>query len=178
MARTDAPQGRAADPEAGEEVILGHITGVFGLKGELRVFLHNRESDLLHTPRRVMLEQEGRPRRPAMLQIRPGAGRRIIGRIDGVRTPEAAEALVGARIFFPKAELPDLEEDTYYHHQLIGLPVRTASGELLGHIHEISSTTEIDIWVVHSPDGEEIFIPATEDEIVSVTIGEGIVVAD
>ena len=38
-----------------EHLILGKITGVFGLKGEVRVYLHNRESSLFNKKRLVSL---------------------------------------------------------------------------------------------------------------------------
>lgn len=84
---------------------------------------------------------------------------------------------MGADILYPKAQLPDLDEDTYYHHELIGLPVRTASGEQLGHIREIISSGDVDLWVVRAP-GSEAYIPAVSDEIVSVTPGVEVVVVD
>ena len=38
-----------------EHLILGKVTGVFGLKGEVRVYLHNRESSLFNKKRLVSL---------------------------------------------------------------------------------------------------------------------------
>ena len=119
------------------EISLGRVSGVFGIRGEVRLFLHNRDSDLLAAGQDVTLLLPSGQRQAARLRTRSGAGKRVLGEIRGVTTPEAAQALMDAEILFPKAALPALEEDTYYHHQLLGLPVRTESGLELGKIAEI-----------------------------------------
>ena len=159
-----------------DELRYGKVNGVFGVHGEVRLFLYNRESDLLDGGREVVLLHEGR-RRTVRIKSRSGAGKRVLGRISGVSTPEAAHALIGAEILVPASSLPALPEDTYYHHQLLGLPVRTESGELLGTIREIHASGNVDLWLVKSADAE-IYIPAVGDEVVSVTPGVGVVVSD
>ncbi|MFT4979611.1 MAG: 16S rRNA processing protein RimM [Myxococcota bacterium] len=160
-----------------DEVILGRINGVFGIRGEVRLFLYNPLTDLLMGGADVVLRTEAGVRRKARLSSRPGAGKRVLGRIAGVTTPEAARALMGADIIYPKALLPELEEDTYYHHEIIGIPVETESGELLGTLQEIVTSGNVDLWVVRGH-GTEAYIPAVGDEIVSVEPGVKIIVAD
>jgi len=171
---------RSGDPTSGtrskDEVVLGRVNGVFGIRGELRLFLHNPNSDLLAGGAQVILRTK-QGRKAVRLTSRPGAGKRILGQIEGINTPEAARALMGADILYPKSRLPDLEEDTYYHHELIGVPVRTESGEKLGQLREIISSGDVDLWVVRGPAGEA-YIPAVGDEIISVSPGVEIVVTD
>jgi 16S rRNA processing protein RimM len=159
-----------------DELRFGRINGVFGIQGEVRLFLYNRESDLLDDEREVTLLHEGK-RRVVRIKSRSGAGKRVLGRIRGVDTPEAARDLIGAEILIPAANLPSLPEDTYYHHQLLGLPVHTESGELLGTIQEIHSSGNVDLWLVRSRDAE-IYIPAIGDEVISVQPGVGVIVSD
>lgn len=155
---------------------MGRINGVFGIRGEVRLFLFNPQSDLLKAGASVVL-RIGKERQSVRLISRPGAGKRILGRIDGVNTPEAARALMGADILYPKSALPELDEDTYYHHELLGLTVRTESGVSLGVIREIIASGNVDLWVVRGPDGET-YIPAVEDEILSVQPGVEVIVVD
>lgn len=172
-----APPRKGKGRSGNEEVILGRVNGVFGIRGELRLFLYNPTSDLLVGGADVVLRTEDGTRTPVRLTSRPGAGKRILGRIKGVNNPEAARALMGADILYPKAGLPDLEEDVYYHHELIGVPVRTESGEKLGTLREIVSSGDVDLWVVRGPAGEA-YIPAVGDEIVQVVPGVEIIVTD
>ncbi|MEL6349988.1 MAG: ribosome maturation factor RimM [Myxococcota bacterium] len=171
----DSPKTKSNSPPD-DVVILGRVNGVFGIRGEVRLFLYNPGSALLRKEQDVVLRHDGATR-TVRLKSRPGAGKRILGRIHGVTTPEQARALVGADILFKKADLPPLEEDTFYHHQILGLPVQTPSGELLGHLREIFSSGDVDIWLVRSRD-QEFYIPAIEDEIIAVYPGELIVVSD
>ncbi|HNC96654.1 MAG TPA: hypothetical protein PKW90_11050, partial [Myxococcota bacterium] len=69
------------------EVVLGEISGVFGIRGELRIFLHYRESDTLRTERSVILVSPEGQRRDVQMIVRPGAGKRILAKVRGVETP-------------------------------------------------------------------------------------------
>ena len=159
------------------EISIGHVAGVFGVNGEVRLFLHNPASDLLNTERLVSLAAPDSARQAAHLIARPGAGKRILGRVRGVTTPEGAAALVGSEILVDRAQLPELDSDTWYHADLIGVPVRTESGVELGSIREIFGTGDQDIWVVVGADGER-FIPALKRLLVKVSPGVGVVVTD
>lgn len=160
-----------------DEVRYGTVTGVFGVRGEARVYLYNPASTLLKKRREVTLVAPSGERRVVSLSIRPGAGKRILGRIDGVSTPEAVEALVDWEICVPKSLLPPTQEGEWYHHELLGLPVRTESGEVLGKLAEIHATGEMDVWVVRSAT-EEHFVPVLLDLIARVVPGEEIVLTD
>ncbi len=159
------------------EVSLGTISGVFGIDGELRLFLHNRQSDLLAQERAVVLALPDGSRRPARMRARPGAGGRVLARVDGVDTPEAAAKLQDAEILFPREALPALPEGSWYHAELLGLPVRTASGRDLGKLAEIHGAGGTDVWLIRGPEGET-YIPALSANLVRVAPGEEIVVTD
>jgi 16S rRNA processing protein RimM len=158
------------------EVVLGETTGVFGVRGELRVFLYNREGETLKKERPVVLVDGDGNRREYRMQVRSGAGKRILARIVGITTPEAAEALVGRAIVIEREVLPVLEEGEYYLHDLIGLPVEDESGKVLGFLEEVVEGPEKDIWVIQPEAGEPLFVVAGKDTIVSITLKEKIVV--
>jgi 16S rRNA processing protein RimM len=159
------------------DVLMGRVDGVFGLQGEVRLYLYNPDTPVFQRPRDVAIVGSDGVRRAAWLTVRPGAGKRILGRIRGVETPEAAADWVGGDIFVPRAELPPLETDAWYHRDLIGVPVTTVSGRSLGVLTEISDHGEVDIWVCVGPDGER-YVPALRANLVEVTPGVRVVVRD
>lgn len=159
------------------EISLGHVAGVFGVHGELRLFLHNPDSAVLDEERSVCLALPDSGRRDVLLVARPGAGKRVLGRVQGVTTPEEAAALVGAELLVDRATLPPLAADTWYQVDLINVPVRTESGVSLGVIREIHASPDVDIWTVVSPEGER-FIPAFKRLLVRVVPGVEVVVTD
>lgn len=159
------------------EVSLGYISGVFGVSGEVRLYLHNRESDLLSRPREVLLVLPDGQRSPVRLHTRSGAGGRVLAEIEGVSTPEAAAKLVNAEILIPRAELPRLGPDTWYQADLLGLPVYDASGRLIGTLSEIHGAGGTDVWLIQGPAGET-YIPALKANLVAVRPGDRIIVTD
>ncbi len=65
-----------------------------------------------------------------------------------------------------------LPEGQYYHHQIIGLEVRTTGGELIGTITNILTGKSNDNYIVQGSTGE-ILIPAIEDVVQSIDLDHG-----
>jgi 16S rRNA processing protein RimM len=126
VAESDSPDSGRAD-----RIELGSVVGVFGVRGEVRLYLHNPDDSVLAEPRKVILAQDG-TEREALVSVRPGAGRRIIGKVEGVTTPEAAAELIGAAVLIARSELPPAGADEFYVADLIGLTVEDADGTVLG----------------------------------------------
>jgi len=158
-------------------VRLGHINGVYGLRGEVRLFLYNPSSDLIGGRVRVLLVAPDGSRRPVELTVRPGSGRRILARVPGVTTPEGARALKDFELVLLDEELPDPDEGEWYHRDLIGTSVVTESGRLLGQLREIVTGPGMDTWVVRGPK-QTVWIHARLDDLVEVQPGERILVRD
>jgi 16S rRNA processing protein RimM len=156
--------------------VLGHIAGVFGVRGELRLWLDNPDSPwLFEAPREVVLRSPDGAERAVTLQARPGSGRRVLGRIPGHQRREQAEALVGWEILADRGALPALDEGSWYIEDLLGLEVRTASGRVLGRLVEVHQSAPVEVWEVHGPDGPS-YVPVLLDKIIEV--GQCVIVAD
>jgi len=156
--------------------LLGHVAGVFGVRGELRLWLDNRDSTwLIDASREVVLRSPDGQERQVSLWARPGAGRRILGRIEGLSRPEQAEALVDWQILVPRDALPDLDDDSWYIEEIMGLEVRTEHGALLGKLVEVHQGAPVEVWEIHG-DGGVCYVPVLVDRIVEV--GDVIVVRE
>jgi len=158
------------------EVELGRVSGVFGVHGEVRLFLHNPESELLDQPRDVILVGRDGRRRKARLSARSGAGKRILGRIDGITTPEQARELMEERIAIAKSALPEPEEDEWYVHQLVGLAA-TVGGERIGTVIDVHATDAGDILEIDLGE-ESVFVPAIRELVLEVDVAGGRVEID
>ena len=160
-----------------DELSLGWISGLFGLRGEARLFLHNRESDFLFGAwREVSLCGPDGVRRRARLRARGGAGGRVLASIEGVVDREALRDLLDWEILIPRDALPAAAEGEYYHHQLIGLEVVDTEGASKGRLVAIHGTGEVDVWELRGPDGSS-FLPARREFIVEVDLAGGRIVA-
>lgn len=151
-------------------ISLGSIVGVFSFRGEVRVHLHHREGDALREWRPVTLQGPEGARQARMI-VRSGAGKRILGRIEGLTTEAGAQALVGWEILIRREDLPRTGEDEYYVHDLIGLPVFDEEGAPLGALEEIVPGQK-DIWVIapDDPEADVQFLIAEGDHVVSVDV--------
>ncbi len=156
-----------------DRIELGSIVGIFGWKGELRVMLHNRDDSSLANPRPVVLiGPEGE--RACRMVVRPGAGKRILGRVDGVDTEEGARALIGYAIEIARADLPPAGVDEYYVADLVGLEVETPDGTTVGRLAEVVAGKK-DVWVVET-DAGEVFFTATPETVLRVDVAGGRIV--
>jgi 16S rRNA processing protein RimM len=159
-----------------EEVRLGGVNGVFGVSGEVRLFLHNRESDLFAGDGCVvtLVSPEGR-REARRIRSRDGAGKRVLGLIDGVTTPEAARGYMDWEIVCAPDAFPDTVDDEYYHWQLVGMEVRTAGGEHVGQLTEVLEGDGFDCWQIKGLDGD-VIVPAVKAVVASVSVADGVII--
>jgi 16S rRNA processing protein RimM len=156
--------------------VLGKIVGVFGVRGEVRLWLDNPDSSwLFEGPRDVLLRAPDGSERRVELRARSGAGKRVLGRIQGHSRREEAEALMGWQILVPRDVLPEPEEGAWYVEDLLGLEVVTASGRALGELVEVHQNAPVEVWEVRGPGGT-CYVPVLLERIVEV--GERVVVSD
>jgi 16S rRNA processing protein RimM len=137
-------------------VIMGRVTGLFGVNGWVKVYSYTRErSDILHyTPWLVRLPSQSQVwKEQAVAEGRvQGAG--IIARLEDYNDRDQASALVGADIAVHRAQLPALAEGEFYWAQLEGLRVVTLTGVDLGRVSHLLETGANDVLVVRSESAE------------------------
>lgn len=157
---------------------IGKITGVHGLAGNLKVWSFAESPETFEKGRKVMLRREGDITTPqgGLYTITQTAPRKkgLMLALEGVGTREAAENLVGQEILMHRDELPELEEDTWYWDDLVGLKVTDRDLGLLGTVERLFSTGAHDILVVTSkPDAREVMIPMVSHFVEAVDLEAG-----
>jgi 16S rRNA processing protein RimM len=96
----------------------------------------------------------------------------VIAKLEGVDTPEAAEKLRNKLLYMHRDDL-ELDEDTYFIQDLIGLEVRDAdSDKVYGKITDVMQTGANDVYVIKG-DEREYLVPAIADVIISTDVDEG-----
>lgn len=103
----------------------------------------------------------------------------IIALFEGL-TRDIAETLVGKSVAVSKEDLPELDEDTYYWEDLIGLEVIDINSGYLGEIDRVIPTGSNDVFVVKSRNksgasgkgrqNKEILVPALSSVVLSVDL--------
>jgi len=143
-----------------------------GIRGELRVKTFTGDP-LALADYGPLYDEPGN--RYDIVDIRP-AGTVVVVRFRQVADRTAAEALNGTVLFVDRAALPaDLEEDQFYHADLIDLPVRDEAGELLGHVSAFHDFGGGDIMEVTLASGRTVLVPFSREAVPSVDIAGGVV---
>jgi len=129
-------------------VTLGHISGLFGVQGWVKVFSDTRPRQGILDYKVWLLERkDGWEQRNLLQGRRHGEG--LIARLAGVDDRDQAAELVGARIAVPREQLPGgLAEGEFYWADLEGLQVVNEQGVDLGRIDHLFETGANDVMVV------------------------------
>ena len=112
--------------------------------------------------------------RPYTVRSARDQGGTVRLRLQGVTTREAAESLRDQLVEIPRVEAGPLPEGQYYHQQIIGLRVRTETGDDLGTVAEILPTGANDVYLVRGA-GPEMLVPAIGDVVRSIDLEAGVV---
>ena len=150
-------------------VLIGKIVGVHGLKGTNK-FKSYAESLSVFYPGQSILIRDNRNRETSVELdwIKSHTGTPLIS-FKGVTDRDRAEALIGAELFIPETELPELDEDTYYWFELIGIEVYNTQEDYLGRITSIFPTGSNDVYVVKNKT-KELLIPALESVVIDIDL--------
>lgn len=168
---------------ADDHVVLGKLTSPHGVKGWLKVYSHTSPMEGILDYASWVLRQGATLTRVGVVQGRRH-GKGLVARLEGIDGREAAEALAGAEILLPKAELPALDADDYYWYQLEGLRVVTREGLVLGCIDFLFETGANDVMVVKGEvderlEARERLLPYLPGEVVlDVDLDAGVMTVD
>ena len=97
----------------------------------------------------------------------------LIVSFEGVTTRTKAEDLRGAKLMLDSERLPDLMDDTFYHKDLIGLPVMSKGGQPIGLVHALYNFGAGELLEVKTHAGALHMIPFTHDMVVEVNLEKG-----
>ena len=98
-------------------------------------------------------------------------GNNLLLKFQEVKNRREAENYKGHFLQVPITEAVSLPENAYWYHQIEGLKVATASGEIIGEITGILKTGSNDIYVVsRGRDKKEVLIPATKEVVKKVDL--------
>jgi len=166
---------RSARPRraAGERprVCVAQIGAPHGVRGEVR--LRAFTQDPRDVTRYGPLEVEDASRTLEIEAIRC-AGDRLVARFAGVTDRSAAAALRNLELYVPRARLPEPEEETYYHGDLIGLLAVDADGAVAGKIRAVQNFGAGDLLEIAPQGGGATFlVPFTKNFVPEVDVASG-----
>ena len=151
--------------------MIGQIVAPFGLRGEAKV------ECLTDLPERYVAGLRcwvGRSPSTAhemrVASVRWHKGR-VLVKFEGVDRVEDVETMRGMELFLPDSERANLPPGHYYDDDLIGLPVWTDDGRLLGNLEHIHHNAANDVYEVAG-----ILIPVVKHVVTKIDLESGRIV--
>ncbi|MDP7592483.1 MAG: ribosome maturation factor RimM [Litorilituus sp.] len=158
-----------------DQIILGKVGAVYGIKGWLKIHSFTGEPDAIldYFPWSLKL---GNNTQAVEITDWRKHNKGLIVKVDGIDDRDEAQAIVGSEILTNKNSLPDLPQGEFYWRDLIGMNVVTSKGYDLGTVSDMMETGANDVLVVKANlnDGfskKERLIPYLFEEVIeSVSI--------
>ncbi len=147
--------------------MVAEIIRPHGVRGDLKVRVVSDDPDRLAGLATIWVDAQ-----PHTIEAaRPHQGHYLV-RLAGVTTATLAEPFRGKTLDIPLEQAAPLEPDAYYHWQIRGLSVVTASGQHLGQVEEILETGANDVLVV-TGGPKRYLIPTIAQVILDVDLDAG-----
>lgn len=144
-------------------VIIGRISGLYGVKGWVKIYSHTRpkKNVLKYRPWFIQQEQAWVPRE---LEEGRSQGKGIVAKLLGCDDRDQAAELLERDIAVRRSQLPRPEQGSYYWADLQGLRVLTREGVDLGVVDYLFETGANDVLVVKGE--RERLLPLLMDQVV------------
>lgn len=163
------------NPDPADLVLLGVVTGVRGLKGDLRIksFTADPADLAAYGP---LWDKAGKI--SYRVRITGEAKGQLIARVKGIGDRTQAEALKGLELHIPRSALPEPDDDEFYHSDLVGLQAVSTSGEVLGTVSAVEDFGAGDILEVAGGPYKGLVVPFTKEVVPMVDLAAGRLTVD
>lgn len=158
-----------------QHVVVGVISGAFGVKGEVRLksFCANPEDISNYSP---LICDDGHEYTVKITRHVKGG---FAARLSGIRFKDEADALKGKKLSADRALLPNLPDDEFYYADLVGLDVLDTGGETIGKIAAVDNHGAGDILEIRGPSLKSaLLLPFTKEVVPTVDLAAGRVIVD
>jgi len=138
-------------------VLVGHVSGAYGIKGWVKVKPYSSDADaLLHARTWWLGKSAGATdlHDVDMMQAK-SHGDEVVAQLMGVADRNAAEALQGVTVHIRRSHFPPLDQDEFYWVDLIGLDVINLEGVRLGTVSDLMDNGAHPILRVTVPQADD-----------------------
>jgi 16S rRNA processing protein RimM len=142
-----------------EMIILGRISGLFGVKGWVKIYSHTSPREGILRYKTLYLKQDG-SWQAFELAAGQAQGKGVVAKLAGYDDRDQAASLIGVDIAIKRDQLPPLQAGEYYWTDLEGLRVENLEGVDLGVVSHLFETGANDVLVVKGE--RERLIPYTQ----------------
>ena len=153
---------------------IGVIVRPHGVHGAVKLDPLTDSSRRFRGLKEAFLEMHG-DMRPVQLVVSSVAPDSVILSIEGIETPEAANALRGAYLCVDKAHRVKLPKDTYFVTDLIGCETFDTDGNAFGKLTNVYETGANDVYEIENG---KLMVPALKRVLHEVDTESGRITFD
>lgn len=150
-------------------VVIGKFRKPHGIRGEVRMTVLTDFPELIEKGREIYVGQKYH--KYTIKSIRWHGGDQLVA-LEELPDRTAVEIFRNVMVHMKSEDMPAPPEGEFYLHQLVDLEVVTDQGEILGRIKEVLLTGANDVYLVGTPDGKEILLPAIDDVVKKIDLNE------
>lgn len=158
------------------KIVLGKITGVHGIKGEIKIMPYTQPPEAIAEYQPWQLERTHGPNQTLSVAQLRRQGEGLVVKLQGYDDRDESKTLVGGFITVDREQLPVLEQG-FYWADLIGLQVKTVNGVDLGKVDYLFETGSNDVMVVIG-ERERLIPYRLNDVVVEVDLANMTMIVD
>lgn len=146
---------------------LGKIAKKFSYKGEVLIYLDTDEPELYENLESVFVEIDKHLVPFFIVNSSLHKNDFLRTRFEDINSEEDADRIMGAEIYLPLSQLPQLEGNKFYYHEIIGF---TAEDKRLGNVGVITGVNDNSAQPLFEikKGTIEVLVPMIDDFIVEV----------
>jgi 16S rRNA processing protein RimM len=162
------------------QVLVGRISGLFGVRGWVKIYSFTQpiENIFRYKPWHLRSVKQGKDIVDELVVTDSRSqGKALVAQFAGIDDRDLAAELVGADIFVERRQFSGTKPGQHYWSDLVGLPVETADGRLLGQVDSLLETGANDVLVI---DGDKrCLVPFVVGQVIkTVDLNAGRIVVD
>lgn len=139
------------------QILIGEITGVHGVKGLVKIRVCVDNPDLFATVQNPKITLKNKHKGDIWLAA-----------IEGITDRNQAEAMKGHKIFCDRAALPDLEADEIYFTDLVGMGCVDEDGQLIGEVIAFHNFGAGDILEIKPAKGSSFYLSYDDQTVLAI----------
>ena len=159
-----------------EYLLIGEITKPQGVQGELKVRPITCDPYRFEGMKYAYV-QDGESYKKVAISVRRVGEDAIFLRMEGVETRNDAETMRGIQLFIDRANAVELDEDSTFICDLMGLRGVLTDGSEIGKIIDVMQPGGTDVYVFKGKRGE-VLVPALKSVVVKVDLAAGEMLLD
>ncbi len=153
---------------------IGVISSTHGIAGEVKVYPTTDDIRRFKKLKHVILDT-GRGEMELQVEQVRFFKQMVILKFKEFQNINEVEQFKGKDLYVTRENAVRLDRDEYYISDLIGMRVVSTDGDELGTVKDVMRTGANDVYLVQTPEEEELLLPAIRDCIRTIDMDEGII---